>query len=362
MNSRTMQLPRLTIAFAALSLLLASTSLLRADDGSRSAGGARPARTAQAAEAKKAEDDGDMFPGVRGISGDEIKRRLAEYERRAQQLERQRQQRNQPSQPNQTPVAERPAPTADAGRQSPEAATEAPPADQAAESPARQKPAQRGRRPQPAPEPVAVVEEIDLASLSREHREYILKLQQQVTTVETMLGQIARVRTEAEAQAAGIGHEPLIHYYLRYQRNPLPQTRAYAQALFVPLYFYRYVVEQCRQATLLADAERRPEDLSESLARHVDALAVRAELARKQSLIAAAELYTRMRQLEAAEGIYGHLRQRYAEDDAVNRSFAAFIRVRDEPKPDRPPTQGNLRVKERLEEEEDEAKPWRQRP
>lgn len=299
----------------------------------------------------------DMFPGVRGVSGEELKRRLAEYERRQEEIEkrRQAQQPQTQSQPQQKPgdetgptqtdrqqsaLPEKPADSA-APRRTPATAdnpnlTETPPGLPDPRPTAGDK---KNNQRQPD-QPTKVAEPADgLDKLSQERQDYLLGLQQQVEFIEEVMAKAEKIRKEGEVTAAEAGYEPRIQYYLRYQRAAAPQTRAYAQAIGAPLFIYRYVVGQSRSVSLAARPENRPKDLPASMCRQVEALQQRAEQAGREALVRAAAIYTRIRQLPAAAKIYKYLLERYPEDDEIKKAYAAFVAVWQEPKPTAPPMQ-----------------------
>lgn len=329
----------------------------------------------QAAFAKPGDrnEPDDMFPGVRGVSGEELKRRLAEYERRQEEIEkrRQTQQPQTQSHPQQKPGDE----TGSTQTDRQESAPAEKPADSAAP---RRGPATADNRnltetpaglPDPRPtagdrqkknqrqtdHPAKAAEPSGLDKLSQERQDYLLGLQQQVDFIEEVMVKAEKMRKEGEVAAAAIGYEPRIQYYLRYQRAAAPQTRAYAQAIGAPLFIYRYVVGQSRSISLASRPENRPKDLPASMCSQVESLQQRAEQSGREALVRAAAIYTRIRQLPAAAKIYKYLLERYPEDDEIKKAYAAFVAVWQEPKPTAPPMQSVPKAAEdRLKEMEEE--------
>ena len=298
---------------------------------------ADPPATGAPAAAGKASEPEDMFPGVRGISGEELQRRLAEYERRRQQTEPQR-PKDASREPVRKPADNTPAPAPKPEQQpspSDNAPDVKPPAGGAvATNPAEKRPARRTPPSQPLGPQV-----LDIDSLPAEQRDYLLALERQVEFMETILSKAHPIRKDAEIEAAKIGYEPRIQYYLRYQRASAPQTRAYEQTLAFPLYLYRFVVDQAGQVTRAAKPDKQPAGMPELAAPHIEKLLTRSDAARREALLAGAELYTRLRQLAAAEMIYAYLLHKYPKDTEIAGSHATFVTIRNEPKPAAPPMQ-----------------------
>ncbi|NIA21147.1 MAG: hypothetical protein GWP05_04055 [Anaerolineaceae bacterium] len=266
--------------------------------------------------ARKNEDDvGELFPGVKGISGKELARRIAEIERR-----KKKQQKQRPTAPGNT-TPRRPASTGSTTSRRPAGTTGDRATEPSAEKPSAQEPRQS---------------EASLASLDEQSQKFLKNLHKRTSRLERILAKASEIRKDADSEAKKLGNEARIQYYLRYRDGYIRETRAYFRTMLFPILVYRYAYDQATSA-LRFDRDNRPADLPGEALATVEGQVAKLREARRVCLIAAAELYTQVRRMGAAEAIYRVLLKRYPADQEVKKSYAAFVAVRDAPKPSGPP-------------------------
>jgi hypothetical protein len=285
------------------------------------------------------ESVGDLFPGVQGISGKELARRIAELERKkAEELRR-----------RPTTAAPSPAPS-----------TAPSPAPSSAPSPAPASGAgtEKSRQPTAATAPAATPNKADAASIagiSDEAREFLAELERRTLRVAKLVEKAAEIRQDASTEARSLGSEERILYYLQYRGGFIREARAYYDTMKFPIFVYRYIYEQAGDA-LSYDKATRPADLPKEALTLADAHVSSLEAARRTCLLASAELFTQIRQLDAAEKLYALLTKRFPKDADIKKSYDAFVVIRDTPKPDGPPGIKPNRRYERF-DENDPASP-----
>ena len=307
MDSRTLQSLLILLVGLMPAVCLGSAASVLAADASETTGQSQPGekgKSDEQADKKDEEEPGELFPGVKGISGKELARRIAEIERKKAQRQKQR-------------------PTAAAD------ATSRPPEGDAGGRPAQpvvEKPPAKDR---------ALAEE-SLASLNDEAKRFLKERQKRTSRIERILPKAAEIRRDANAEAKRLGNEARIQYYLRYKEGYIRETRAYHETMLFPVLVYRYIYEQATSA-LVFDRDNRPADLPKEALATVEREVAQLHDARRVCLIAAGELYTQVRRMDAAETIYRVLLKRHPSDKDVRKSYAAFVEVRDTPKPAGPP-------------------------
>ncbi|NLX58483.1 MAG: hypothetical protein GXY74_05275 [Phycisphaerae bacterium] len=260
---------------------------------------------------------GDLFPGVKGISGKELARRIAELDRKKAEEQRRR--------PTATP--------------SPVSSPSSTPAPSPAPAPAPSTATGGEKSRQLAPAAAAAPGQIDVSrieGLSDEAREYLKELDRKAGKVQKLVEKAAEIRQDAAAEATALGNEARILYYLQYRGGFIREARTYYDTMKFPIFVYRYIYEQAAGG-LQYDRQERPADLPKEAVAAADADVAALEAARRTSLLAAAELFTQIRQLDASEQLYRLLMKRFPQDQEIKKSYDAFVVIRDTPKPDGPP-------------------------
>ncbi|MBN2583434.1 MAG: hypothetical protein JXL80_10225 [Planctomycetes bacterium] len=311
-------------------LVLAAVGLLSALPGGSAAVLADDQSTTESDKTAKPQDEkihdspGELFPGVKGVSGAELAKRIAAAEKR-------KQNKSQPTPV--TPAATTPTP--------------ATPAQQPAGSGSPSAPAGNSSSSQPstvaaetAPATAANGSTVDAAAsddqaeakLSYTARMFLKQFDERVERIDLLLRKAREYRSDAETAAAAIGNEAKIQYYLRHEpETALTAVRNYEKTMMGPISVYRTIYEMTRDALTFAAEKRPPDDLGPEGTAATDKNVARLKEARRECLLAAAELFTKIRRFDASERIYVVLTKMYPNDAAINLSYTAMIRVRDDP-------------------------------
>jgi tetratricopeptide (TPR) repeat protein len=278
--------------------------------------------------ALRADDVGELFPGVKGVSGDELKRQIEDYDRTHQ------------STPAESPKT---APGDNTPKTVPPPATPAnPPLQPVAGTAPATPPASATLAAMGASSLNVPPSSASPAAVARPPG--LKKLAEQTKLVEDYLKKAKVIRDAARAEAVrDDGSEARNQYNLRYfseqihsGKFPAPNALKYEQALLFPSTMYRYVYtlaeDQAKTAkTLAAALQAQPEQKQAA-----EDLAKRLRVVRKGALLGAAEVYTLLRRLDIAEKIYNLLLKDYPDDAGLKASYEQFVAVRDNP--DLPPS------------------------
>jgi hypothetical protein len=163
-------------------------------------------------------------------------------------------------------------------------------------------------------------------------RTFLKQLQERTDRVDALMVRAAAYRTQSEAAAAALGNENRILYHLR--NNPgtaLTEVRNYENLILGPISVYKTLYGMTRDGLIYADEKRPADDLGEEGTAATEANIVRLKAARRECLVAAAELFTRIRRFEPAEKIYLVLLDLYEGDASIQRGYDAMCRLRDMP-------------------------------
>jgi len=315
-----------TAAWAALMLLPAGTSPWNDPVGVAAARGddqtTDPATSPAAQPRKKIDDSpGELFPGVKGISGAELARRIAESEKRKNTPK--------PSAPA-APTAPAPTPPATSVPPTPDTPTPSPAPAEPASAPtpatAAAPTAPEATNPTPAP-PAQQPPELSYAA-----RTFLKQSQERTDRIDALMQKARNYRSQAEAAAAAVGNETKIQYYLRNKPDTaLTEVRDYASTLMAAVSVYRSLYEMTRDALTFAVDKRPADDLGRDGSAATDANVARLQNNRRECLVASAELFTRLRRFDAAEKIYAVLLDSYPNHADVRLSYDAMCRTRDMP-------------------------------
>ena len=276
--------------------------------------------------AVRADDAGELFPGVKGVTGDELRRQVEQYEK----------------QHNTSPAE----------------------SSKPAESPPMAPPAAPGSPPAPKPAAVASGSTsagsalADVAGTSTKptpatsaaqalvaRTDYLKKLSKQTAFVEAYLPKAKAIRDAARAEAnKEDGSEARNQYYLRYYGEQIhngellaPFASRYEQTMMLPATIYRYIYSTGEESAapvkrIVAAPETSAEDKETA-----GGLAKRLSVVRKEALLGAAEVYTLIRaggaHLNVAGRIYAALLKDYPSDAEVQASYEQFVKIRDNPDP-----------------------------
>lgn len=299
-------------------LVLAWAAVAWAADGE----GTEPGDSGTSADQPKSSETSGLFPGVKGISGEELARRVEEYEKRHQAEEQAR--RTEAEKRKATPNETKTDKTVESQKTVPATPTERkePAADKAAETPKAE-----------------LLCGLDPNTLSQTDKDYLKKVYDNTVRVETLLIRNAVIRKEAVAEARKADNEKWILYHLRYFTGTTvvaAEAVKYRDTIKFPMAIYCNLFSLTRSTTKFSQ-DARPKDVSKEVERAAEGLVKRLIAAGRQALVGAAELMTQVRDLKAAEEIYNALLKDFPDDRAVKRSYEAFVLVRDEPKPARKP-------------------------
>jgi hypothetical protein len=278
-----------------------------------------------------ADNTGELFPGVKGISGAELDRRIAEYEKQ-HKLE------SHESAPEPVkPVVIEPAKVAP-----PPVSVEQkdlPPADDTVKTP----PADSAKTAPSAPLKTTPATTGSAVRATPGKPDFVAKLTSQTEQVERFMKKAQIIKDYCAGEAKKCGTEAWIQYYLRYYgeainsgRIMVPTAVEYEKAMSFPITIYRYTCEMAETSTAYAK-KARPAELSPEATKTADNLVERLNVVRRQSLVGAAELYTRIRHLAVAERIYLALLKEFPDDKGIQTSHEDFVKVRNEPKPAQAP-------------------------
>jgi len=276
------------------------------------AGAAQPAPKNSDTTEKTPDLTGELWPGVKGISGKELERQIQEFERRMREKPA-----SEPKPPQTT--------TTEPSKESPPAQLAPAPVENPMPAVPETQPAV-DPAPEPAARPVAPV-------LGPEAQKFIATLEERTTRVENLLKKAGEIRRECEREARNVGREEWLQFLIQFTSIRNDETRAYQQALMFPLTIYRGVYEQAGEV-IRTTRLNRPGNLPDEGAAKIDACLARLKEAQRASLLATAELFTRMRNLKAAEKVYAYLLKSWPEDAAVKSSHEAFLKIRDAKKPE----------------------------
>lgn len=319
-----------TAAWAALMLAGTSPSngpvgaaVARADDPATDPAPSPPQPT------KKIDDSpGELFPGVKGISGAELARRIAESEKRKNAPKP-----SAPAAPTTAAQDSAPTPPASSTPSTPTAPTPSPVTAEPVSAPTPATAATPTKPTAPdAASPTQTPPAQQTPELSYAARLFLKQCQERTDRIDQLMQRARIYRSQTEAAAAAVGNETKIQYYLRNKPDTaLTEVRDYANTLMAAISVYRSLYEMTRDALAFAVDKRPPDDLGPDGAAATDANIARLQNNRRECLLAAAELFTRLRRFDAAEKIYAVLFDSYPNHADVRLSYDAMCRTRDMP-------------------------------
>lgn len=313
----------------------------------------------------------DFFPGVKGISGDELDRiikerqerektdeqrrkeaeearrkkaeerrkRAEERRKRAEQLRKEREERqrrekeaeNKESSSTDTPEAETDSGDAsleDVGRELSGHATNDPVAEGAGEAEA-----EEGDPALEVPDPMKP--HLDGIELTEDDVRFLRHIDTVTQKIEFYLPYLREIRMEMEEKADTVRGLDYVLFVLQYRDRRNQRTRFYEGCLYGAMSLYRCVYEKTVQITLFS-RHRKPHDFPEAATKAVEIYEPRFRAAWRECLLAMAELYTKARTLPAAERIYAELIREFPEDQEITNSYDVFKRLKSRPEPPEP--------------------------
>jgi hypothetical protein len=275
--------------------------------------------------AARADDAGELFPGVKGVSGEELQRQVEEYDRTHHTTPVET--------PQYTPPPPPPPPPPHVTPPTPKPVVVA----SSATAPASAIAALPGPSTKTAP-PSSNTKVVARAS-------YLAKLSDQADYVEAYLKKAKVIRDQTREEAnQGNDSEAFNQYVLRYDgadldagRMQAPHAVRYFKTMMLPATIYRYIyslADTCadRAKKVAAADDVTPEDKTAA-----EAMFKRLRVVRKFALLGSAEVFCLIRHMEAAGHNYDQLLREYPGDAEIKASYDHYVSILNQPRPIHPP-------------------------
>ncbi len=279
----------------------------------------------------RAEDVGELFPGVKGVGGEELRRQIEEYDRThhsATPVEMPK-YTPPPPPPPETPPPPPPPVTQPDSKPTVVATSATPPASAVAARP------DNSTKTDPPSSDTKVVSRVS----------YLKKLSDQADFVEAYLKKAKAIRDKTRVEAnEGHDSEAFNQYMLRYYAADLdsgrmlaPNAIRYAKTMMLPATIYRYVYSLADTCADRAKKVAKAEDVTPEDKTVAEALLKRLMVVRKCALLGCAEVFCLIRRLDAAGHNYEQLLKEYPGDAEIKESNDHFVKILDRPRPHSPP-------------------------
>jgi len=277
----------------------AETSSASSATSARPASSARSATAARPVKAKEPDrTNGELFPEVKGVSGDELARQIAEYEKR-----KQNRGTGVPSEPAETPKN--------------------PPVVS------------------PAKEAVGAVAATGVKPEKESPFDVLAKKTERLEGFLEVAGNIRRdAEREATKQYDGLtlSREKWIQYLFQYKPCQSDvDVRQYRKDFEFPISVYRQLFELSQNTGNAVRTQGSWAKAGSEGEKKAAELGKRLREVRRKSLLGMGGLFTHIRDLPSAWQVYVKLRADFPEDAEVKKASEEFVKLRDTPEPTPPP-------------------------